>query len=158
MANDKGSAEGSSTSPDKQWEGYSDFQSITTKIHDDVNSAVEAYSYIDSKYTQGAGITPQEAVKIKKSILQISKRLFFEIKRNKHTEDYEEIWERWSGEDGHMAKLEDVNLRQERPEWLSQHVDDIVEAGWRLGYLKAGIEKPSDPTDDDQQAKEMFQS
>lgn len=141
----------------KQWSSFADFQDITSKIHEDVNTAVDAYAYIDSKKKQNMGVTPQTAVRARRAIMRIAKRLFFEVKVNKNVDEFEEIYERWSGDDGYLARLDDVNLRTGVPVWLGDLVDDIIEASWRLGYLKAGVEKPSDPTDPDQQAKEMFE-
>lgn len=142
----------------KRFAGYSDFKKITAKIHDDVNRAVDAYAHIDSKHQQGIGVTPQTALKTREAILKVTKRLSFEVQANRNVEEIDEIYQRWEGDDGYVQRLENADFRQGRPEWLGDLVDDIIEVSWRLGYLKAGVEKPADPTDDEQQVKEMFES
>ena len=147
-----------------KWSGYSDYIDVASKLHDDINRAVDAYAHVDSKTRQGLGITPNTALRARQAILKITKRLFVEIKRNNHIEEpFGEMFERWSGEDGYVAQLERANFRDptfreeyEQAEWLGDLVDDLITAGWELGYLKAGVEKPSAPEDPEQQAREMF--
>lgn len=147
-------------SEERRWAGYSDYQNVASQLHEDINRAVKAYSHIDSKGTQNIGITPQTAVKTRSAILGITKRLFFEIERNKNVDDFGEIYRRWEGEgddEGYVARLENSDFTREVPPWLGQLVDDIITAGWELGYIKAGVEKPAAPESDENQVKEMFE-
>jgi hypothetical protein len=140
-----------------KWAGYSDYIDVASKLHDDINRAVDAYAHVDSKWAQGMGITPKTAIRTRQAILKITKRLFVEITRNNHIDEpFGKMFERWSGEEGYVRQLEQANFREEQPEWLGDLVDDIIAAGWELGYLKAGVEKPSAPEDPEQQAREMF--
>lgn len=153
---------------DTQWKGYSAYQEVASQLHKDVNEAIRAYSHINSKSSQNVGITPQTAVNTKQSILGISKRLFHEIRRNAHVDQYTEIYERWSGnevvgddieevdEPGYIALLEDADFTREVPPWLSQMVDDLIFAAWKLGYIRSGVDKPADPDADETQVEEMF--
>lgn len=142
----------------RKWAGFSDYEKVASRLHDDINRAVDAYSHIDSRYKQGVGITPQTAVSARESILRITKRLAREVKKNRHSDDtLEEIHGRWNGDDGLVAELEATSFLDGNPPWLGQLVDDIIEAGWELGYLKAGREKLANPDDVDQQAKDMFE-
>lgn len=153
-----------------QWKGWSDYEAVAAQLHEDITSAVKAYSHIDSMQSQNVGITPRTAVRARGEILGITKRLFYEVKMNRNVDGFDDIYERWSGnevgedggvveteEDGYADKLESLDLTAENPEWLSQLVDDIIEAGWELGYIKAGTEKPAKPDADEEQVKEMFE-
>jgi hypothetical protein len=153
---------------DTQWKGYSAYKEVASQLHRDVNEAIKAYSHINSKSSQNVGITPQTAVNTKQSILGISKRIFHEIRRNAHVEAYTEIYERWSGnevvdgeieeldEPGYLRLLEEADFRSEVPRWLGQMVDDLIFAAWKLGYIRSGVDKPSDPDSDETQVEEMF--
>jgi len=157
---------------DTQWKGYSAYQEVASQLHQDVNRAVKAYSHINSKSSQNIGITPQTAVKAKGAILGISKRLFHEIRRNARIEPYDEIYERWSGDEvvdgdagrevvetddaGYIVMLERADFTQGMPEWLGQMVDDLIRAAWKLGYIRSGVDKPADPDADETQVDEMF--
>ena len=148
--------------PEKKWSGYSDYEEVASQLHKDVRNAVEAFSHIDSKHSQGIGVTPKTAVKARSAILSVAKRLAVEVRRNQHVDELGEIHERWSDdeeadEEGLITKLERSDFRAGQPDWLGQLVDDIIEAAWELGYIKAGVEKSTDPTADDAQVREMFE-
>lgn len=157
---------------EKKWAGFADYQEVASQLHKDINRAVKAYSHVDSRASQGVGITPQTAVKTRSAILGITKRLFFEVRKNRHVDGIDEIYERWAGveldEDGaviedddddlgYVKMLERADFTNDMPPWLDQLVDDIIEVGWELGYIRAGVEKPADPDTDEQQVKEMFE-
>jgi hypothetical protein len=82
---------------DQKWESYSVFKEISSELHKNVNNAIKAYAHINSLDTSNMGITPQSAVKIKRAILGVSTRVFYEIQINRHVDEYREIYERWSG-------------------------------------------------------------
>lgn len=155
---------------DTQWKGYSAYEEISSQLHEDVNRAIKAYSHVNSKDSQGVGITPRTAVNAKSAILGISKRIFFEVERNATAaEEYSEVYERWSGnevdggdviereEPGYIRRLENADLTREVPPWLGQMTDDLIRVSWKLGYIRSGTEKPSDPDDDETQVEEMFE-
>jgi hypothetical protein len=157
---------------DTQWKGYSAYEEVASQLHKDVHKAVEAFSSLNSRSSQGVGITPQTAVNAKRDILRICKRLYYEIKRNRHVEPYDEIYLRWSGDErapdgaderfveagpGYLELLEGANLAREVPQWLSQMVDDLIVASWKLGYIRSGVDKPADPNEDETQVEQMFE-
>jgi hypothetical protein len=144
-----------------KWAGFSDYQDVAAQLHQDINKAVEAYAHVDSKTSQNIGLTPQTAVAARSAILKITKRLFREVEKMSHKEPFDEISKRWSdgddGEPGYVTKLESTDFYNDGvPYWLGDLIDDLVTAGWELGYLKAGMEKPANPNDDDVQVKEMI--
>ena len=152
---------------DTKWQGYSAYKEVASKLHESIMQAANAYSHLKAKDSQGVGITPQTAVKGKGRILRVSKRLSVEVRRNRDVDDYSEVYERWFGKelvdgewvdtgDGHMAMLESQSLRTGLPEWLDQHMDDILYVGWKLGYIRSGVDKPADPDEDETQVEEMF--
>lgn len=157
-------------SDNQKWAGFSDYEKVASSLHDQINRAVKAYAHIDSKDKQSVGITPQTAVRTREAILSITKRLSFEVEKHRGEDGLEEIHERWAGvevgddgevEDsddaGRVALLEQADFQDGTPPWLGDHIDDIVEAGWELGYTKAGMEKTTAPEgDDNAAAKEMF--
>ena len=94
--------------------------------------------------------------------MSVSKRLAIEVRLNSHVDGLEEIHERWrddpaTGEDGYITRLEACDFRAGQPDWLSQHVDDVIEAAWVLGYTKAGVQKSAEPEADMEQVRAMFE-
>jgi hypothetical protein len=142
---------------DRRWSGFSDYEEVAATLHDDINRAIDAYSHVDSRAAQNMSITPKTAVNTRSAILKITKRLYYEVKKNQSIEGFPEIHERWSGEDGYVEQLEAANFQREVPGFLDELIDDLVAAGWELGYLKAGMEKPANPESDDIQVEEMFE-
>lgn len=153
--------------PRKKWAGYADYESVASQLHEDINRAVEAYAHLNSRDVHGIAITPQTAVNTRTAILKITKRLEKEVARNRDVDPFDEIHERWSdelddggevSEAGYVTRLENTDFYEDgAPSWLGRLVEDIVEAGWELGYTKAGVEKPAEPEADEQQVKEMFE-
>jgi len=154
---------------DTQWKGYSAYKEVASQLHKDVNHAIKAYATINSLDTQNVGVTPQTAVKTKRAILGISKRIYYEVQVNQQIEDFDEIYERWAGVErtddgfeesdrpGLIARLEDADFTAGTPDFLPQLMDDLVTATWKLGYIRAGVEKPADPNDTEEQVTEMFE-
>lgn len=166
------------TIPDEEqkWHGYSDYENVAIDLRKETNKAIEAYAHIKGRASQNVGITPQTAVEAKAAMLRITKRLFYEVKKNAQIDEFKEIYERWAGvtveedpesdgyrviddgdDPGYVKELEDANFRAGLPEWADTLVDDIITAGWELGYIRAGVEKPADPDDEEQQVREMFE-
>lgn len=159
----------SGTGDNKKWQGYSAYQEVASQLHKDVNKAIRAYATIKSLDSQNVGITPQTAVKTKRAILAVAKRTFYEVQVNRQIDEFDEIYERWSGNEvnqgetietgdtGYVARLEEADFREGAPEFLPELMDDLVTATWKLGYIRAGVEKPADPDDTDEQMDEMFE-
>lgn len=140
-----------------RWKGFSDYENVAAQLHEDINNAVRAYSHLNSKDQQNIGLTPQTAVQTRQAILHIAKRLKYEIEKNGHVDAFEGMEDDWTGDDGYVARLERTDFYSDGvPPWLEDMVDDIVKAGWELGYTKAGIERPANPDEDDEQVKEMI--
>ena len=95
---------------ERRWSGYSDYKEVASQLHKDINSAVEAYSHVDSKSAQNIGVTPQTAVRTRTEILRVAKRLHVEIERNQSIDGFPEIHEDWRGDDGYLNRLEDAGL------------------------------------------------
>jgi hypothetical protein len=161
---------------EQRWSGFADYEDVAKTLHDDVHKAIKAYSHINSKRASGVGVTPQTAVRTRSAILGITKRLFYEVKRNRRHQPFDDIFERWAGvpadevdelgaafayadegDAGFIARLEAADFTREVPGFLGQLVDDIVTAAWELGYIRAGVEKPADPEDDDEQVRAMIE-
>jgi len=155
---------------DQKWESYSVFKEISSELHKNVNNAIKAYAHINSLDTSNMGITPQTAVKVKRAILGVSTRVFYEIQINRHVDEYRDIYERWSGNKvdesgdiiekdsrGYILLLEQADFTQGPPDFLSQLMKDLVKATWTLGYIRAGVYKNADPDKPDAQVSDMFE-
>lgn len=170
-----GSSEDVIKDSDRKWHGYSDYENVAVDLRKESNKAIAAYSHIQSCHSQGVGITPQVAVKAKRSFMRIARRLKYEVRQNAHVEEFRPIFERWEGVKlrekadgdweiendpdriGYIERLERLNLRTESPRWLDRFIDDVVSAGWELGYIRAGVKQAADPDDPEQQVEEMFE-
>lgn len=121
------------------WDGYADYKSVSKRISQTIEDAVKAYSYIDAAHSEGASLRPEEARDARTPILNAAIMLHDEMQREaERNDDYDDILERWDGEDGFVRRFDEISLRDERPGWLYQFIRDIRSAGWRLGYLQAG--------------------
>jgi hypothetical protein len=144
---------------DTRWEGFSNYQSVSDRIARSIHDAIEAYAVIDSRHAEKARIKPGMAAQARAKILAPALRLKVEMAadRNENVDEFDEILDRWAGDDGFLEKLEEVQLQRKCPDWLSTFVEDIRSAGYELGYLQAGRtvkEKPDDPVERD--TEEMF--
>jgi len=144
---------------DTRWEGYSDYRTVSQEMADSIQSAVRAYAYIDSAHQEGAKVTPAEAAEARARILSAAVSLIPEMDEDKDTvELYDDVLERWQGDDGYVRRLSDTKLSQQSPSWLFKMVLDLRKVGWKIGYLQAG--RSREVTDDDPveaETDEMFQ-
>jgi hypothetical protein len=143
----------------KRVDNYSHYRTISEEMLGDVRDAVDAYSFLNSRWTQGIGVTPQSASATKRALLNATKQLGFQIKMSRDgDEKLGEIHARWYDDEGYLKQLEEADMMDPVP-WLSEMVDDLVEAAWRLGYTQAGrIESVPDNEEDqiDKEVSEMF--
>jgi len=147
------------SSANTRWEGYSDYQAVSHRVGQSIESAVEAYAEISSAHTEGAPVTPDQAAEARAAILAAALKLVPEMENDREAVTmYDEILDRWNGEEGFIARLNDMQLQQTAPGWLFQFIVDIRRAGWELGYLQAGRTAKSDPDDPvEAEASSMFE-
>jgi len=139
-----------------RYEGYSDYRSVSQRMAQSIDNAIEAYAKIQSLHTEGARVKPQLAANAKSQIQGAAMRLVPELRNDE--EQYEEILERWSpgkeisnqtsmDEMGYLQRIRYTQLTNECPEWLHEFVLDIRTAGWEVGYLRAGQTVDEGPDD-----------
>jgi hypothetical protein len=121
-----------------------------------VELAIDAHGHVTACYSQRIGVTNGSAIEAKKAMLGAGERIKPEVRHNRDVEPFDEIWERWEGEDGHIARLREVDLIEESPSWLDQYIDDLTTAAWELGYLQAGREEPAEPDEDEVKVREVI--
>lgn len=138
----------SDTGGDTRWEGFSNYQNVSDRIARSVHDAIEAYAVIKSKHAENARVRPPTAAEARSKILAPAMRLKVEMERDRESvELYDDILSRWEGENGHLEKLEEIQLQRQCPDWLSDFVEDIRSAGYELGYLQAGRRSKQEPDD-----------
>ena len=142
-----------------RWEGYSNYQEVSRRVSQSVDEAVESYTLIDRYHTENAQLPADLAAEASAAILQPALRLMHELEADaENVDEYQEILDRWKGEDGFITRFSSVELRTESPGWLNQFVRDIVRAAWELGYLQAGRRTKEDPEDETEaEAHRMFE-
>lgn len=140
--------------PETQWDGFSIYAEVSRDIHMAVADAVDSYSQLAAMHSESAKIEKGEAAEHKANILRAANRLLTELKQEQHREPLEKILVAWAGEsddphdDGRIDDLLAAEVWREMPESLHELVNEIHEAAWRLGYLKAGRETEADPHGD----------
>lgn len=141
---------------DTRYEGFSDYKSVSRSIAETINNAVNAYARIQSLHAENAKVSTQMGAEASTHILSASLNLLVEIEDDKESVDeYQEIFNRWTGDDGLIERLKTTRLSLECPEWLDQLIIDIRTAGFELGYLQAGRtskQEPDDPVERDTEA------
>ena len=132
-----------------RWEGYSDYQLVSKRVGKSVHNAIEAYARLDSLHAEGAQVPPETAAKARSHMFAAALKLVPELRRDADEVDlYEEILDRWEGDDGYLRnQLHNTRLQTGSPGWLFQFVLDIRRAAWELGYLQAGRERKGEPDD-----------
>lgn len=137
-----------------RWEGYSNYQKVSSRMSESVDSAVESYSLIQSAHKEGATVSEDLVANARSDILGAAIPLFVEMQQEQErgVDEYDEILGRWEGgeneeEIGYIRRLHETQLRDGMPGWLFQLVLDIRKAGWKLGYLQAGRRSKRDPDD-----------
>jgi len=143
---------------EQRWTSYSDYESQVQIVSETVYQANDAYSYIISVEAQGVPLEESDAVDVKRCLVRAGARLLPEIRKNKEQEPFDDIWERWNGEDGEgkMSELRRLNLYDGVPDWLHQYNEDVMTAAWEIGYLQAGREEPADPEDNQAMVTEVI--
>jgi hypothetical protein len=144
-----------------RWEGYSDYQKVSIRVGETIENAVDAYTLIDSRHTENAPVEPEFAADARAQIKSAAMKLIPELENDREVVDfYDEVLDRWQGDDGYLQQLREVSLQQSCPDWLEDMVIDIRRAGWELGYLQAGRTERVTPEDPDeakqQEIKQMF--
>lgn len=162
---------------DTEWQSYSDYATVTKRIAESIDDAVDAYASIRARHAADAAVPPDHAAEARGRILAAALRLEVELRENIEADaddlpdspaavaedKYAEILVRWingdgNGTHGYFDEIDAVELREECPEWLGQFVRDIRTAGWRLGYLRAGETTKKTPDDaSDEQVKAMME-
>lgn len=146
-----------------EWDGYSDFHTVSARIGTNVFDAIDAYARIQRAHVEDERINQRTAGEAGARILSAAMSLMVEIE-SQHNPDataderseIDRIYARW--QKGDAGGLEDVEvpgegfikaftrvkLRDGVPDWVYQFVVDIRRAGWELGYLKAGQYEDTD--------------
>lgn len=141
---------------DTRYEGFSDYMTVSREIAETINNAVKAYARIQSLHAENAKVSEEMGAEASTHILSAALNLLVEIEEDKDTVDeYQEIVDRWTGDDGLIERLKTTRLSLECPDWLHQLIIDIRTAGFELGYLQAGrtsTQEPGDPVERDTEA------
>lgn len=132
----------------KQWRSYADYEAVKHDNFETLVKARKAYALLSSHNSHGKRPSTNQALMASARITNAAEMLELEVEINKHNEPFDEIWERWSGEDGLIAQFRSVDLRETYPGFLDTLMDDMKRAAWHLGYLKVGRHEPADPDDD----------
>jgi len=141
-----------------KWEGYSDYRSISQRITASIHDAIDAYAAIERAHMEGARPDPQTAARAGSRIMSAAIIVQTELDTfGDENEDYEQLLEKFEGDDGYVRNLKEVQLRSECPDWLHDFVTDIRRAGFELGYLQAGRKQTErEKTGPKDEAREMF--
>lgn len=144
-----------------RWEGYSDYQKVSIRVGETIENAVDAYARLDSLHTEKIPVEPELAAEARARIKSAAMKLIPELENDRDTVDfYDEVLERWQGDEGYLQELREVSLERRCPDWLEKMVIDIRKVGWELGYLQAGRTERVTPEDPDeakqQEIKQMF--
>lgn len=145
--------------PETRWEGYSDYKTVSITVGQTIEGAVEAYAQIESRHAEAAPVEPELAAEARARIKSAAMKLLPELRNDKDTvELYKEILDDWEGEDGHIQELNRIQLQHDCPPWLYEMVVQIRQAGWELGYLKAGRSAKQTPDDPEEAARQETRS
>lgn len=149
------------------WDGYSDFQTVSSRIGKTIGDAVDAYARVNRAHVENERVSNSEAGEASARILAAAMSLMVEMEdQRERNETVGAIYNRWHNGDsgdldltvpdsGFIKAFRRLRLSEESPEWMYQFVIDIRRAGWELGYLKAGrheAEEPDDPVEVDAEA------
>lgn len=133
-----------------QWEGYSDFETVSASIGNSIDNALAAYAELEGLHREGGKVKTNQAAHARSQIKLAALKLVPELQSDApNVKAYREILARWLGvesveyevdgpEDGYFDRLGSTRLSTECPDWLEDWVIDIRTAGWKLGYLQAG--------------------
>lgn len=139
--------------PETQFEGFSDYQTVSQSVARSIDKAVEAYALVQSRHSEAARMNADTAAEASSHILGAALKVLPELEENANAKDetdaseeniFSEMLNDWKGEDGYIERLKRATLVNECPEWLFNFVTDIRRAGFHLGYLKAGRERQTE--------------
>lgn len=141
-----------------QWNGYSDYQSVSQRNAQAIHDAVEGFAIIQQAHSQGVKVQSEDAAdagaRIMTAAITVQTELHAYADDN---ERYQDLLDSFEGREGYTARLKSADLSQSCPAWLYQCVVDIRRAGFQLGYLKAGRESDDrDLETDEDEARQMF--
>lgn len=141
----------------RKWSSYSDYEKVVESVADRVERAIDAFGHLNACQSQRIAVSDGSAVGTKKALIGVGVRLKPEVRMNRHVEPFDDVWDRWEGEDGMVSDLYDADFVEDVPSWLPQYIEDVTTVAWELGYIKAGREEPSDPDEDEVAARELIQ-
>jgi hypothetical protein len=158
MASEPDAAAGTAAR-ETRYEGFADYTSVSRSVAQDIENAVDAYAMIQSRHSEGARVTADQAAEAAGHILGAALKLLPELEADRETvEEYDAMLGRWQGDDGFIERVRRTQFTATSPEWLGQFAVDIRRAGFMLGYLKAGREVDQEAEDIDlEQAEAMMQ-
>ncbi len=148
-----------------KWEGYSNYQEVSSRMSRSVDAAIESYALLQSVHKEGAEAASNADLiaEARADILGAAIPLFVEMQEEqaRGVDDYDGILERWEGDrdrEGYVRRMHSAELRDGVPGWMFQFVLDIRKAGWSLGYLQAGRRSKQEPDDPVQaEVENMFE-
>jgi hypothetical protein len=146
------------TSSSDRWRGYADYRTVSIRVAQSIDSALDAYARIHGAHAEGASIEPELAAEARGRIMSAALKLIPELQQDRDSvEQYDTILERWEGDDGFVSRFAQLSLQDQCPGWMHQFVIDIRTAGWELGYLQAGKREAGEPDNHvDAEATSMF--
>jgi len=139
-----------------RYEGFSDYNKVSRSVAESIDDAVDAYALIQSSHAEDERVKADLAAEGAGRILGAAIRLLPELEQDKDdVEEYGELLDDWTGDEGYIEQLKDARLSRDCPDWLGEFVVQIRRAGWELGYLQAGKtvkQESGDPVEDDTEA------
>lgn len=122
-----------------EWDGFSDYRSVSERVGKSVHDAVRAYATIQAMHSEGARVSHSDAARAKSDILAAATMLKVEIEQSGVSgEIVDEAEESWAGDDGRVAQLRRTRLSDGCPEWLGEFVEQVRAVAWKIGYIRAG--------------------
>jgi hypothetical protein len=145
-------------SSNSEWQAYADYD-VSSRVAESIDDAVMAYSTLEAMMSEGASIDPGQASDCRRKIQTAAMRVLVDMQES-NDERFDDILEDWVGEDregGYIQEFQDCELGHNLPGWLFTFVMQIREAGWKLGYVRAGRREPGTPSSDDDEEEQIQQ-
>lgn len=138
-----------------RWEGYSNYQLIAWQLAKDVNRAMKAGAKIQRYHQEDARVEPEVAAEASARLLTPALQFIPEMQAQLEIDDvevYEEVLERWLGEEGETGIVKEIaehQFTETSPGFILDYLLDLKRVGWELGYLKSGRmqSQPEDPVE-----------